>query len=697
MSGLALAGGGATCVTAVSLQGGAILAQAFDTSLGTWSGASPSCHLSGMPHDTWFEWSPDADGTWSFSTCSSANFDTLLALYDSCGGTELGCNDDAGGSCTGFTSTLTTGNLLGSGTYLLQIGGFEAASGTGTLEINSLGTPPAGDSCASPIVLIDGPSTIPFDTTNASNDGPNPTCGGAFGSPSDIWFRWSPDADGAWSFATSVSSFDTRLALYDACNGIEIACSSGLPESTLNVAGLLDANDYWLQVAGVNTGTGSGQLEVIGFATAPNDECTSAILLAAGSGSVAFSTANASDSGADASCGFGANADVWYEWTPAASGAWRFTTCGQTNYNSRIAIFSSCAGSEIACNDDAPGCAGLSSRIDLPGMLSGTSYWICVGGYNAASGSGTLDILPLMPPPGDDCSGATALTLGANPVSTDQATASAVLASGLPPFVDNTTADTACEDLDGAPEDLDIDVFYTFTPPVSGPYLLSTCNMNAYDTQLAIYSGSCAAPVALACNDDGPGCGLGSDLRVSGLTAGVTYLVQVGAFAPGQSGTATLDVGLVGSIGQTYCASLPNEETPVGGAVGAQIVATGSASVGAGDLTLHAGPIRAGEPAILYYGDTRVNGGSGLPFGDGLRCAGGTVIRFFPFVTANTSGTLVQAVDANAAFITTSGAPLTPGTTRHFQFWYRSPLGPFGQGGGASYNLSDAISVTFLP
>jgi len=653
--------------------------------------------MSGMPSDTWFAWSPDMDGTWTLSTCATASFDTVLTLYDGCGGTELACNDDAGQACAGFTSRLTAGNLLASGTYLLQIGGFQSAVGTGTFELAPLGPAPPGDDCGAPVVLVDGSSSSAFDTLDASSDGPNPSCGGAFGSPNDVWYRWSPDADGAWTFLTSGSTFDTRLTLFDACGGIELGCAAGLPESNLIVAGLFDASTYWLQLSGVDTTTGTGQLEVAPFTTAPNDECASATLLSAGPATLPFSTTNASDSASGASCGFGSNADVWYEWSPDTDGPWRFTTCGQTNYDSRLGLYTSCGGSELACNDNTPGCAGLSSRMDVPGLLNGTSYWICIGGYNGASGAGVLDVLPLMPPPSDSCSGALALVLGANAVSTDQATASGVHATGLPPFVDNTAADTACENLDGAPEDLDIDVFHTFVPPVTGDYLLSTCNMNSYDTQLAIYSGACGNLTALACNDDGPGCGLGSELRASALSAGVTYTVQVGAFAAGVTGTATLDVSLVDSVGQSYCTSLPNEATPVGGPVGALIVATGSASVSANDLTLHAGPIRPGEPAILYYGDTRVNGGNGLPFGDGLRCAGGTVIRFFPFVNADASGTLTQSVNNSAPFVTTSGAPITAAATLHFQFWYRSPLGPYGQGGGASYNLSDALSVTFLP
>ncbi|MBX3272298.1 MAG: hypothetical protein KF729_18710 [Sandaracinaceae bacterium] len=57
--------------------------------------------------DRAFAWAAPADGTYVFDT-NGSGFDTVLALSDTCGGTELACNDDASGTPDiGFRSRLS--------------------------------------------------------------------------------------------------------------------------------------------------------------------------------------------------------------------------------------------------------------------------------------------------------------------------------------------------------------------------------------------------------------------------------------------------------------------------------------------------------------------------------------------------------------------------------------------------------------
>lgn len=144
--------------------------------------------------------------------------------------------------------------------------------------------------------------------------------------------------------------------------------------------------------------------------------------------------------------------------------------------------------------------------------------------------------------------------------------------------------------------------------------------------------------------------------------------------------------------GANFCTSAPNSATPMGGTTGSIISNTGSTSVSANDLVLSAGPMVVGEPGIFFYGNTELNGGMGLPFGNGFRCAGGTVVRFFPPVQANASGDMVLAVDNSLPGTAGSGAPIIDMATLHFQSWYRDPAG-----GGAGFNLSDGLTLTFTP
>jgi len=90
-------------------------------------------------NDVWFEYTATCDGTSSFSTCNSADFDTRIAVYP--GGqcppsaaSLILCNDDYPG-CDDYTSYLEWDVVEGA-TYLLRIGGYSPADfGTGTFEL----------------------------------------------------------------------------------------------------------------------------------------------------------------------------------------------------------------------------------------------------------------------------------------------------------------------------------------------------------------------------------------------------------------------------------------------------------------------------------------------------------------------------------------------------------------------------------
>lgn len=113
----------------------------------------------------------------------------------------------------------------------------------------------------------------------------------------------------------------------------------------------------------------------------------------------------------------------------------------------------------------------------------------------------------------------------------------------------------------------------------------------------------------------------------------------------------------------------------------------GSASVGADDLALVATGLLPSQPALLFVGQNAAGGGLGLPFGDGLRCVGGGIVRLG-----------VRLPDSSGA--ASWGPGLAPsggwnqGDVRRFQVWYRDPSGsPCGFG----FNLSNGLEVVFTP
>ena len=93
----------------------------------------------------------------------------------------------------------------------------------------------------------------------------------------------------------------------------------------------------------------------------------------------------------------------------------------------------------------------------------------------------------------------------------------------------------------GAPHN---DIWYTFEATCNGSLTVSTCGTVDYDTDLALYSGSCETPTLIECNDDGDNCSLYSSLLVAEVNAGVTYLIEVGGWDENQSGSGTLSITL---------------------------------------------------------------------------------------------------------------------------------------------------------
>ncbi len=120
---------------------------------------------------------------------------------------------------------------------------------------------------------------------------------------------------------------------------------------------------------------------------------------------------------------------------------------------------------------------------------------------------------------------------------------------------------------------------------------------------------------------------------------------------------------------------------------GASLVATGNTSLSLAELVLEAGNLQPGQPGLYFQALNAVNGGLGVPFGDGLRCAGGQVARI-QIRTANAAGNSHTTIDVGAA------GGVAPGDVRRYQVWYRNPsASPCGSG----FNLTNGLEVTWTP
>jgi hypothetical protein len=126
-----------------------------------------------------------------------------------------------------------------------------------------------------------------------------------------------------------------------------------------------------------------------------------------------------------------------------------------------------------------------------------------------------------------------------------------------------------------------------------------------------------------------------------------------------------------------YCSTSPNS---VGG--GAVMQYQGTSNISNNDLELIAVGVPPNAAGIFFYGANAIQ----QPFGNGFRCVGGTVFRL-PLVNADFLGDAHYLLNYNAV-----PAPISAGDLWRFQFWYRNPAG-----GGAGFNLSDGLAVSFCP
>lgn len=251
------------------------------------------------------------------------------------------------------------------------------------------------------------------------------------------------------------------------------------------------------------------------------------------------------------------------------------------------------------------------------------------------------------------------------------------------------------------------DVWYSVTPPCDGILSLWTCG-SALDTVLSLYAACGGAE--LACNDDAPlgaVCGTGSlqSYLTWRVAVGTAYKVRVAGYN-GATGTFTLraqcTTGAAFCLGDGIsgvacpCGNVSPAASGVGclnsTGVGGGLSATGTASIGFDDAVLRGQGMPAGASCLYFQGDAQQGSGAGAAFGDGLRCAGGAVIRLG--TKANDGSGASSYPGTGDAAIHVRGVIPGGGGTRHYQAWYRNAA-VFCT--ASAFNLTNGYTLVWLP
>ncbi len=217
-------------------------------------------------HDVWFRYYAPVSGDVTFSTCGLAGFDTVLSLYDSCGGTELACNDQSCGNQSQFTVALVAGSE-----YRLRLAGWNGQQG----EYEVLATPAAessGDKCTNAWNLNNYPLGFNGYTTNNSGCSNASSCGGS-SDLIDEWFVYTAPGSGSVTITTcdEYTNFDTVLSAFTgpcssltqiACSDDDLLCSVNTNYTSMSF-NTLGGETYFVRVSGFGNATGNYRLEVI--------------------------------------------------------------------------------------------------------------------------------------------------------------------------------------------------------------------------------------------------------------------------------------------------------------------------------------------------------------------------------------------------------------------------------------------------
>ena len=437
--------------------------------------------------DVWHIFTPTQSGLVVISLMGSS-FDTTLAIYDQCGGTELICNDDSEGT----TQSEITMSVDAGTSYLIRIAGYNHRTGDYTLTINYISSP-ENDDCTNAIEVKAG---FPYLGSSIGATG-NSTSGCGSFDDKDIWHIYTPTQSGTATISLMGSSFDTTLAVYDQCGGTELACNDNTSEIQSEVVMQVKAGTpYLLRIAGNNHQTGDYILNI--YFPPPHDDCTNAIEVYAGI--PYYGSTNGATGESTSSCYDTDYRDVWHVFTPVQSGLLSFSLLDSC-LNTTLAIFDGCDGIELACNDNANN--SPQSEITMQ-VQAGVTYYIRVAAIQNMTGDYVLSIEPASPPDNDECINAVEVQKGMYKGSTHQATGTTTSSCGL--------AD-------------DRDVWYLFIPEQSELVTISLWG-SSFGTTLAVYD-KCDG-TELACSYEAEG--TYHSIITMQVEAGSSYLIRVAGY-----------------------------------------------------------------------------------------------------------------------------------------------------------------------
>ena len=551
-------GGGGGCSSAAAVTLGDNLFT--NTATGTIIDMTGICQMQFTPqfyNTNYYKFTPTESGSYRFSLCSQATFDTKIAVMNACDPTAgvLACNDDGAG-CTGFTSLITGVELQAGTEYKIAIGGYSATTtvGGGTLSI-SVNTP-AGCDKAPTLAL----GLNPFDTTGQTGlvDLTGICDPGAFGDDiiySAAIYTFTPAQSAVYSVSTcNLAGFDTRIAVMEGCapsDGV-LACNDDGADcanfsSFIQGVELEGGVTYYIAIGGFSAAdAGPGQIELSVFV--PCELATATVTEVELCGEDLNGGCNNAGGGFPTepiAVGQTVQGTFWAD-AGTRDTDWYLLDLAEATevtLTIRSSIISFAAFVDTGCG----GIMGTITAGDCPGT---TSLCLAPGQYYIVALPRTFEGFPCGNPIGNDYTlEVTGVPCKAAAPENDNCADATVAVEGANPF-DNMFAGTEVADpscgFGGTP--FTKDVWFSFTATQDGDYNFETCTGPApFDTGIEIWNDCPANGGSIVgCNDDGAGCQFALASSVNyGMTSGQIVLVRVAGWG-GDTGATDLTITYVG-------------------------------------------------------------------------------------------------------------------------------------------------------
>jgi len=252
-----------------------------------------------------------------------------------------------------------------------------------------------------------------------------------------VWYSFTPSESNTYRIMLAGSEVDAIIEVYDACGGRLIDDAYGMFGIPPALAVSMEAGStYYIKVESYWYIAGGYSFQIDEAEDVSEQSCQDAFVAEPGVTYEGQTTASAT------AC--------WYAFTPAASDTYQISLAG-SDFDTTLSVYDECGGELIAYNDDAG--ASLASRVSLE-MEAETTYYIQIDGYWGDYGNYVLFIDTYEPVPGETC----LYAIEADP---------------------NTL-------YEGTLTDLMWEVWYSFTAPATGDYVISLKGSD-FDTVLYVY------------------------------------------------------------------------------------------------------------------------------------------------------------------------------------------------------------------